>query len=310
VNEDAPPSLLARIDYAPLAGRPRLHWPNDARLAFWVIPNVEYYQYGPSAVRVGRSGFPAPDVPAYASRDYGNRVGFWRMLDVLDRHRIRCTVNINLAVLERFPEIRDAMLARDWDFCFHGFYNDLPEPRGLSEAEERAWYEQAIRMFHDLTGRRMSGANVLSRGSHHTPDLLAELGFLYHADWMHDDQPTPIRVRRGRLVSVPYSMELNDALFVMFQRPWEGEEFFQVTKDQFDRLYAEGADQGMVMCLVLHPWVIGYPHRIGALDRILEYVRGHEGVWYATAAEIAQFYLDNHYEVMTRHLAGGEGAAP
>ena len=183
---------------------------------------------------------------------------------------IRCTVNINLAVLEHFPEIRDAMLARDWDFCFHGFYNDLPEPRGLSEAEERAWYERAIRMFHDLTGRRMSGANVLSRGSHHMPDLLAELGFLYHADWMHDDQPTPIKVRRGRLVSVPYSMELNDALFVMFQRPWEGEEFFQVAKDQFDRLYAEGADQGMVMCLVLHPWVIGYPQRIGALDRILE----------------------------------------
>jgi peptidoglycan/xylan/chitin deacetylase (PgdA/CDA1 family) len=108
----APPSLLARIDYAPLAGRPRLHWPNDARLAFWVIPNVEYSPYIPPAVRVGRSGVPAPDVPAYASRDYGNRVGFWRMLDVLDRHRIRCTVNINLAVLEHFPEIRDAMLAR------------------------------------------------------------------------------------------------------------------------------------------------------------------------------------------------------
>jgi hypothetical protein len=113
---DPPRSLLARIDYAPLFGRPRLRWPNDARLAFWVIPNVEYYQYAPAAVR-GRSGFPAPDVPAYASRDYGNRVGFWRMLDVLDRHRIRCTVNINLAVLEHFPEIRDAMLARDWDFC-------------------------------------------------------------------------------------------------------------------------------------------------------------------------------------------------
>jgi peptidoglycan/xylan/chitin deacetylase (PgdA/CDA1 family) len=111
----------------------------------------------------------------------------------------RCTVNINLAVLEHFPEIRDAMLARDWDFCFHGFYNDLPEPRGLSESEERAWYERAIEMFYDLTGRRMTGANVLSRGSHYMPDLLAELGFLYHADWMHDDQPTPIKVRRGRL---------------------------------------------------------------------------------------------------------------
>jgi peptidoglycan/xylan/chitin deacetylase (PgdA/CDA1 family) len=126
---------------------------------------------------------------------------------------------------------------------------------------------------------------------------------------MHDDQPTSIKVRRGRLVSVPYSMELNDALFVMFQRPWEAEEFFQVAKDQFDRLYAEGADQGLVMSLVLHPWVIGYPHWIGALDRILGYVRGHEGVWCATAAEIAQFYLDNYYEVMIEHLARVEAAA-
>ena len=96
---------------------------------------------------------------------------------------------------------------------------------------------------------------------------------------------------------------------MIFQRHWKGEEFFQVAKDQFDRLYAEGADQGMVMCLVLHPWVIGYPHRIGALDRILDYVRSHEGVWYATAAEIAQFYLDNYYEVMMKHLARAEAAA-
>ena len=99
---NAPGSLLARLDYAPLPGRPRLRWPNDARLAFWVIPNVEYYQYSPPGVRLGRSGFPAPDVPAYASRDYGNRVGFWRMLEVLDQHRIRCTVNINLAAFARY----------------------------------------------------------------------------------------------------------------------------------------------------------------------------------------------------------------
>jgi allantoinase len=152
-------AITARPDQVcPLPGRPRLRWPHDARLAFWVIPNVEYYQYTPAAVRVGRSGFSAPDVPAYASRDYGNRVGFWRMLDVLDRHEIRGTVNINLAVLEHFPQIRDAMVARDWDFCFHGFYNDLPEPRGLSE-EERAWYERAVRMFHGRRDRRLVPAS-------------------------------------------------------------------------------------------------------------------------------------------------------
>src|SRR5688572_12304806 len=241
--------LLDRIPYCPMPGRPRLRWPNDARVAFWVIPNVEYYEYLPARAAPGRSGVPNPDVPTYAGRDYGNRVGFWRMLEVLDRHRIRCTVNINLAVLEHLPEIRDAMLTREWDFCFHGFYNSQPEPRGLSEAEERAYYTTAVDTFHQLTGRRLRGANVLSRAGARMPDLLAELGFIYHADWMHDDQPTPIVVREGKLVSVPYSMELNDALFVMFQRPWEGEEFVQAARDQFDRLYAEGAHQGLVMCL-------------------------------------------------------------
>jgi peptidoglycan/xylan/chitin deacetylase (PgdA/CDA1 family) len=295
--------LLDRIPYCPFPGRPRLRWPDDARLAFWVIPNVEYYEFQPAHDRTGRSGLPHPDVPGYATRDYGNRVGFWRMLDVLDRHRIRCTVNINLAVLEHFPEIRDAMLARNWDFCFHGFYNTQPEPRGLTEDQERAFYRRAIDTFGSLTGRRMSGVNVLSRATAHTPDLLAEAGFLYHADWMHDDQPTPVAVRRGRLVSVPYSMELNDALFVMFQRPWEGDEFVQMAKDQFDRLYAEGAHDGRVMCVVLHPWVIGYPHRIRALDEILAYVRRHDGVWHATAAEIAEHYLANGYDAMQAHLA-------
>ena len=300
--------LLDRIPYCPWPGRPRLRWPNDARVAFWVIPNVEYYEFLP-AERVGRSGLPTPDIPSYAERDYGNRVGFWRMLDVLDRHHIRPTVNINLAVLEYFPEIREAMLERDWDFCFHGVYNTQPEPRGLSEADERAYYQRVIEMFHRLTGRRMSGLNVLSRATAPLPDLIAELGFLYSADYMHDDQPTPIAVRSGKLVSVPYSLEINDAIFTLFQRPWEGPEFLQAAKDQFDRLYQDGAQQGTVMCLVLHPWMIGYPHRIGYLDQILEYVLGHDGVWAATAKDIAEYYLAHYYDAMLAHLARGNGAA-
>ena len=294
--------MLDRIGYCPLPGRPRLRWPHDARVAFWVIPNVEYYEFLPAREKVGRSGLPNPDIPSYAARDYGNRVGFWRMLDVLDRHRIRCTVNINLAVLEHFPEIREAMLARDWDFCFHGVYNSQPEPRGLSEAGERAYYQDAITMFHRLTGRRMSGANMLSRATPWMPDLLAELGFVYHADWMHDDQPTPIKVRQGKLVSVPYSVEVNDAILTLSSRPGTGDDFLQVARDQFDRLYAEGARQGMVMCLVLHPWVIGYPQWIGYLDKILAHIMGHDGVWQATAEQIAQHYLAHHYDEALAHL--------
>ncbi len=310
MSNPRPIRMLDRIAYRPWPGRPRLRWPNDARIAFWVIPNVEYYEYLAPNERVGRSGFPNPDVPAYSGRDYGNRVGFWRMVDVLDRHRIRCTVNINLAVLQHFPEIREAMLKREWEFCFHGFWNSQPAPRGMPEAEERALYQEANRVLHELTGRGFRGANVLSRGTQAMPDILAEEGFVYHADWMHDDQPTPIRVRSGRLVSVPYSLEVNDATFVLFNRPWEGEEFLQTATDQFDRLYADGARSGTVMCLVLHPWVIGYPHRIGYLDRILSHIMGHEGVWHATAEQIADYYLENYYDQAVEHAGDTAAASP
>lgn len=284
---DAPRSLLARIDYCPLPGRPRLRWPNDARLAFWVIPNVEYYQYTPSGVRVGRSGFPAPDVPAYASRDYGNRVGFWRMLEVLDRHRIRCTVNINLAVLEHFPEIRDAMLARDWDFCFHGFYNDLPEPRGLSEAEERAWYQ---RVAYAMPKGWLSPEQSEST---RTPGLLAELGVEYLCDWANDDQPYLIG-RGGRaLVSLPLMQEISD-VNLHWNRGVTMVQWAALVCEAFDTLYREGLDSGRLFVLPLHPWCIGQPFRVKYLDHVLTHVKKHDEVWTTTGGEIAAWYRRSH----------------
>ena len=294
-------SPLQRIGGAPWNHRPHLAWPKGARTAIWVIPNVELYDYVPPAEAFGVTTIPPPDLPSYCVRDYGNRVGFWRMLEVLDQHQIRCTVNINLAVLEHFPQIKAAMLDRDWDFCFHGFYNTRAEPRGLDEDAERAFYRSARERFAALTGKPLRGINFLRRATAALPDLVAELGFTYHADWFHDDQPTPVRVARGRLVSVPYSVELNDALLVLFDRPYEMDYFVQICKDQFDRLYRDGAESGTVMCVVLHPWVIGYPHRINALDEILTYVKRHEDVWLATADEIAAYYLDHYHDAMLAH---------
>ena len=300
-------SLEQRIGYLPLNNRPRIKWPHDARVAFWVVPNVEFYEYLPpptprQARHFDSPVFPAPDIQGNIRRDYGNRVGFWRMAKVLDQYRIRCTVNINLAVLERFPEERDAMVERNWDFCCHAMYNSRDEPKGLSVEAQQAFVRECIASLKRTTGKQLKGFNVLSRATVELPDILAEQGLIYHADYLHDDQPTPIRVNKGKLVSIPYAGETNDSPITSRNRAWESDYLFEMVKDAFDRLYAEGADNGMVLCLALHPWCSGYPYRINYLERILDYVMSHDKVWQATADDIAEYYIANYYDEAVAHM--------
>ena len=133
-----------------------------------------------------------------------------------------------------------------------------------------------------------------------TPDLLAEAGLIYHADWMHDDQPVPIKVRSGKLVSMPYSIEIDDTP-MMRRYNYEGDYFARVCKAQFDQLYKEGAQSGRVMCISLHPFVSGQPHRIKYLDDILKYILSHDDVWQATADEIAEYYTANYHDQAVEH---------
>jgi peptidoglycan/xylan/chitin deacetylase (PgdA/CDA1 family) len=245
---------------------------------------------------------PAPDVQQYSLRDYGNRVGFWRMLEVLDRYGIRCSTTLNLSVLSQFPEVREAMLARDWVFVNHGFYNTR-SITNFDEEEERAFYAAIRAEFRTLTrGREIVGqSGPAGSNTERTPDLLAEAGFLYQTDWKFDDHPVPIHVRQGRLVCIPYTGELNDV--PMLSRHFEADYFAECCIRQFDRLYAEGAENGRLMCIAIHPFVIGRPHRIGYLDEILDHIMGHEGVWQATTDDIARYYLANHYDAMVEYEA-------
>ncbi|RPI47897.1 MAG: polysaccharide deacetylase [Betaproteobacteria bacterium] len=301
--------LHRRFDYLPWNDRPRIRWPQNARVAFWVVPNVEYYEYlppaggGPQQRGHDNPDFPAPNIPVFVRRDYGNRVGFWRMAKVLDKYRIRCTVNINLALLDHFPEERDAMVERGWDFCCHGMYNTRAAPKGMTPEQQRSFVRNCIALFKRATGKQLKGFNVLSRATEELPDILAEEGIVYHADYLHDDQPTPINVTRGKLVSIPYGGETNDSVMTSRNRPWELDTLFDMVRDAFDRLYAEGADNGTVLCLALHPWCSGYPYRIRDLERILDYVMSHDGVWQATADEIAEHYIAHHYDEAVAKIA-------
>lgn len=287
--------LPDRFDYSPIIDRPVIRWPNNARVAVWVAPNLEWWEYTPLS-RPAR-----PDVPNYAYRDYGNRVGFWRMLEVLDKHKIRCCVCLGAAILEHCPEIRDAMVARNWDYMAHGFYSTRPIT-DYSIEEERAYWRDMIATVKTHTGKSLKGRLGASGGNTvNTPDIMAEMGLLYHTDWLMDDQPFPLKVRNGaKFIHVPYSFQTNDALVTGQGR--DAASFAQMLKDQFDVLYEEGAESGRVMCIALHPYWIGKPHRARYLDQALAYIRSHDAVWHTTADDIADYYLKHYYDTVTAHV--------
>ena len=297
-------------DYSPIIDRSRLTWPDGKRVAVWVAPNVLSWEYAPPADPWldAWARTPVPDPLAYGRQDYANRVGFWRMLEVLDKHDTPCTAVINTEALTRYPAIRDAIVERRWKYLGHGI-NNTRFIFGHSEAEERAYYTEMRDTVASLTGVQMLGMGGPGPQSatEATPDILAGLGFLYHGDWYHDDQPMPLRVKSGRLISLPYAAEVNDAPFLGLA--FEADDFLDVIKRQFDTLYREGADNGRVMCISIHPQLIGQPQRAKYLDEALEYVFSHSGTWKTTADEIAEHYLAHHYETALRHLDARKAAA-
>jgi len=280
-----------RLPYSAIVERPPVRWPGGARVAIWVAPNIEHYEYMPRlrGVRDPYPRMPHPDVLNYSSRDYGNRVGIWRMFEALDRHAIRATVSLSMAVLKMYPDVFQAMEARSWEYMSHGLLNTRYHWNMTPEAE-RATIAQCVEIHREMTGRRLRGwfCPGLSY-SVNTPDLLAEAGIDYTGDYYHDDQPSEVVVTSGRLISMPYSMMINDVIVAREQG--DGEVFAQSMVDYFDTLYREGAASGRVMCIALHPYWIGAPSRIRHFTRALDYIAGHSDVWFAPASEILDAWL-------------------
>jgi peptidoglycan/xylan/chitin deacetylase (PgdA/CDA1 family) len=278
-----------RVPYLAMPDRPAIEWPGGARLALWVSPNVEHYEYQPPANSYFNHYSRVPDVQQYGFRDYGNRVGFWRMLDLFADLDIKPTASLNLEVLALYPQIRDAMREHQWAIMSHGNFNTRPV-YGFDESQERSFFERSLELMDKFGWQPLRGmlGPALSMTSR-TPDLMAEYGLLYSTDWPHDEQPVPIRTEAGKLVSVPYSYDINDG----GPFPYTVSEFMDHARRQFDRLWRDGESSGRVMCIALHPFLMGQPHGIVALRELLEYIKGHDGVWYTTADEIAQYYIEN-----------------
>jgi len=281
-----------RYDYSPIIDRSPLSWPNGARVALWVIPNIEYFEFDLPATAFRPPPREMPDVINYSWRDYGSRVGIWRMMETLDRFRIRGTAALNSQVCRHHPRIIEEMLKRRWELMGHGNTNSRGIV-GLSEDAEREVIESTIRVIREFTGQTPRGWLGPGLGeTYNTPDLLAEAGIRYVCDWVADDQPFPMKVRRGSLLAMPYTLELNDIpLFIGQNRT--GQQYFETIRDQFDVLYREGEENGRVMAISLHPFLIGVPHRARYLEKALDHICRHSGVWLATGWEIADWYLNS-----------------
>ena len=268
---------FALFPFRAIADAPKITWPNGARVAVWVIPNVEHFHL--------EIGSPAPDVRNFSRRDYGNRVGLWRLMDVLTKHKIRGTVALNAEIGIYYPRIMQAMIDLDWELMGHGLTNSKIMS-GLEIDAERKLILDTRKVIEDW-GRTMRG--WLGPGlteTFNTPDLLKESGVEYVADWVNDD--LPYRFNNG-LYSIPYSIELND--MPLFNNPSISiDDFKRRICDSFDVLHAEGATNGRVMGIALHPFLIGAAHRIKYLDEALQYIAGHDKVWFATGDEIIRAY--------------------
>jgi peptidoglycan/xylan/chitin deacetylase (PgdA/CDA1 family) len=240
-----------------------------------------------------------PDTMLYSYYDYANRVGFWRMLEVLDRYRVPVTASLNAAVLDHYPEVREAIVSRGWAVMCHGIYN-THYLFGMSEAEERDFFRDITGTVRHHTGKDLKG--LLGPAGSITPNtmrLMAEAGLTYSADWAIDDQPFPIDIPNGRLVGIPYGFDVNDDGMMALgygAAGFEADDFLEICKDQFEVLYTEGAESGRVMCIGLHAYVFGHPHRIEYLDRAFDYLLSHDDVWLTTAESIADHYLANYHD--------------
>jgi len=286
-----------------LIDRPVIRWPNGARIAFWVVPNIEFYELDPPGGQ-GRPIWPRPqpDVLSYSLRDFGNRVGVWRVIEALSQFKIRASVSLNAAVADHLPDIVEACLKHEWELFSHGIYNTRLIS-GMTDDQVREVIGDSLAAIKKRSGQDVVGwLGPAISATESMFDLLPEFGIKYTIDMVPDDQPVPIKVRSGRLIAMPYSTEIND-IRVMGVRGYPPEDWADMMKACFDQLYAEGENNGMVCCMPLHPYVVGQAHRIGALYNVLEHVSSHDGVWFATGREITDHFYAHNYEEALRFSA-------
>jgi peptidoglycan/xylan/chitin deacetylase (PgdA/CDA1 family) len=280
-------------DYSAIIQRPTLELPGGKKLAVVAGISFEHYTWGKPALSLAQfTAQLVPDALNYGWREYGPRVGAFRLMEIFDRFDQPVTALLNSEVVERHPAIIQEGLARNWSWVGHGA-NNSTWIVGLERDEERRQIEQITSDIEGATGRRPRGwLGPALTESPNTNEVLAELGYTYTLNWGIDDEPVRLKIADGNFLALPYSTELNDLPFFTMHGQ-TGAEFAQALIDQFDQLLAEGEQRPRIMSYGLHPFLTGQPFRARHLVTALEHFAAHaDDVWFATADEIAEWYLN------------------
>jgi allantoinase len=292
--------------YVAMPDRLPLRFPNGARLALILTINLEYWEkFRPGQKEPLFTGGPMTiphalpgdtwDAANWTWREYGQRVGVWRLIDVFDKTGARPSCTVNGMIMTERKRIVEAVNQRGWELVPHNWaQNDLLSDYAGKPEQERAVIKRTLEQYRKAVGRpARAWLSSALRGTEHTPAFLKEFGLIAYCDYLNDDQPYLIQTTHGPIVCVPYSNDVND--FNLFARGgMPASAGLETLKLCFDQLYGESAVGGRLMNFGMHPHVMGQAHRIGALRDFIDYAKSHEGVWFASREEIATWYLDNH----------------
>ncbi len=280
-----------RLNYSAIIDRPVLKLPDGARMIVWTIVNVEVWDSTKPQPRTVISppagGSPIPDIPNWAWHEYGNRIGFWRLKEVLDTFDVPTTLALNGSVCTAYPRIAEEALKANWEFMGHGF-----SQLSMQKVEdERLDIQKTRDIIQEFTGKKPRGwLGPALTETDETVDILKEEGFDYVADWVLDDQPVELQTRAGTLVNIPYTQETNDVAMMLIQHH-KASEYADRALDQFEAFYEDSLSQPRVMALPCHPYIMGAPHRIKYFRKIYETIRQQPGVLFWTGSQILDWYL-------------------
>ncbi len=283
-----------RYDWTTQPARPKVAWPGGARVALWVVPVLEFFPLDMPAKPFRAPGGMVtayPDLRHYTLRDYGSRVGAFRVFKALDDHGLPASVAINSKIAERYPFLIEEVTRRDWEVIAYGIDMGRLHYGGMAVDDEAAQVKEAVGVLRAASGQAVTGWLSPARSqSMNTLDLVAAEGIDYVCDWINDDMPYPLRTAHGEITALPLSHEIDDQT-ILHRYQHSEQDFLDQVCDQFDVLYREATpEDGRLMTLTIHPWMSGQPHRIKFLEQALAHFMRYDDVWPATGAEIVAAY--------------------
>lgn len=283
-----------RYSYSSIHDRPPYAWPKQRKLAVYIALNLEHFAFGEGLGASLAPGGPEPDVLNYAWRDYGNRVGVWRLLELFEELALPVAVLVNSELYDYCPAVMRAFRDRGDEIVAHGRTNSERQSTLDEAAEQRLIIETTNTIAHHEGARPHGWLGPWIAQSHITPDLLQEAGYTYLLDWCCDDQPIWFQTRSGRILSIPYPQEVNDIPAIAV-RNTSATDFADMIVDQFAEMQGQAQNQPLVMGIALHPYIVGQPFRLRhlrrALNHIAERAARSEDLWITYPGEIARHIL-------------------